>query len=232
VSDGAVARHRAIAALRAFAGGRGAAASATTTTAQIGLPPRAAVERCELCGASLTPGHDHLVDPASRELHCACTACALLFHSGGETRRRRVRRRVEHLADFRMSDAQWSALHIPIAMAFFFRTSARPVEGSSESVIALFPSPAGATEAWLEPAAWAALSVDNPVLAELEPDVEALLVLRLGAARDHFRVSIDVGYALVGLLRSGWRGLSGGPALWAEIEGFFAALKAESATHA
>jgi hypothetical protein len=41
-------------------------------------------------------------------------------------------------------------------------------------------------------------------------------------------VSIDHCYKLVGLLRTHWRGLSGGPEAWQMIERFFAELKEKS----
>src|SRR5207237_10840384 len=95
-------------------------------------------------------------------------------------------------------------------------------------VAALYPSPAGATEALPPPDAWEALAEDNPVLRTLEPDVEALLVNRLGEAPEHYRVGVDVCYALVGLVRTHWRGLSEGKAVWEEIARFFAGLKGRS----
>ncbi len=55
--------------------------------------------------------------------------------------------------------------------------------------------------------------------------MEALLVNRVGAARDHYRVGVDECYRLVGLLRTHWRGFSGGQAVWDEIGRFFAGLK-------
>ncbi len=73
--------------------------------------------------------------------------------------------------------------------------------------------------------AWQALADDNPVLRDLEPDVEALLVNRVGETRDYYRVGIDECYKLVGLIRTHWRGLSGGTAVWEEIGRFFAGLK-------
>ena len=55
----------------------------------------------------------------------------------------------------------------------------------------------------------------NPVLESLEPDVEALLVNRVGHAREasaaeYYIAPIDACYQLVGLIRVHWRGLSGG----------------------
>ncbi len=43
---------------------------------------------------------------------------------------------------------------------------------------AYYPSPMGATESLLRLEAWKELEAANPVLATLEPDVEALLVDR------------------------------------------------------
>ena len=51
---------------------------------------------------------------------------------------------------------------------------------------------------------------------------------RLNGAEDTFRCSLDRCYHLIGLVRSHWRGLTGGPELWKVIEGFFAGLRAEA----
>ena len=69
---------------------------------------------------------------------------------------------------------------------------------------------------------------ENPVLRELEPDVEALLVNRVRGANDYYLAPIDECFKLVGLIRAGWRGLSGGTEVWQAIEGFFAELKGKS----
>ena len=60
-------------------------------------------------------------------------------------------------------------------------------ERDAAAIVALYPSPAGATESELELAAWDALCAANPVLDRLEPDAEALIVNRLAdraAVRD------------------------------------------------
>jgi hypothetical protein len=72
---------------------------------------------------------------------------------------------------------------------------------------------------------WDELADENPVLRELKPDVEALLAHRVGQTRDHYRAPIDECFRLVGLIRTGWRGFSGGQELWEEIGRFFARLK-------
>ena len=40
---------------------------------------RRAAERCELCSAPLAHEHQHLIEPQTRRLVCACDPCALLF---------------------------------------------------------------------------------------------------------------------------------------------------------
>jgi len=86
-------------------------------------PANKQAERCELCSAELGADHEHLVDPGNRQLLCACGACALLFSSSTAAKFRRVPRRVRSLPDFRLTDAQWESLMIPIGLAFFFRNS-------------------------------------------------------------------------------------------------------------
>ena len=73
-----------------------------------------------------------------------------------------------------MTDEQWAAFEIPIGLAFFMISS---VTGS---VIALYPSPAGATESELDLDAWAAAVRGQPGAASSSPTSEALIVNRLG----------------------------------------------------
>ncbi|HEY7314933.1 MAG TPA: DUF5947 family protein [Gemmataceae bacterium] len=184
--------------------------------------PRAAQERCELCDTGLADEHAHLVELASRRLVCACDACAILFDKQGAAKYRRVPRRVRFLPDFRLPDAAWESLHLPIDLAFFLHST------PAGRVISLYPSPAGATESLVPLDAWQTLMEDNPILRDFEPDVEALLVNRTREARECYRVGIDESYKLVGLIRTHWRGLSGGTAVWDEIHRFFANLKERS----
>jgi hypothetical protein len=203
---------------------RGARAPTALASLRRYVRPRAVAvrERCALCDAELAAEHSHLVEVATRRLACACEACALLFSGQPGGRYRRVPRGVRLLADFHLTDAAWDGLGIPIDLAFFLRST--PAGG----VIALYPSPAGATESLVPSDAWEALAEENPVLRDLEPDVEALLVNRVGGAREYYRVGVDECYKLVGLIRTRWRGLSGGHEVWAEVRGFFDGLKGRS----
>jgi len=183
---------------------------------------RAVVERCELCGAELPGDHEHLVDLTNRQLSCACQACAILFSGKANPKYRRVPRRLRYLPNFQLTDAQWESLLIPISMAFFFRSSA------AAKVIALYPSPAGATESLLDFESWDEIRRENPVLDEMEPDTEALLVNRVRGASEYYLLPIDECYKLVGLIRTHWHGLSGGTEMWEAIGKFFAELKERS----
>jgi hypothetical protein len=184
--------------------------------------PRPAEERCELCSAALAPEHQHLLKPEKRQLFCACDACAVLFGNGQTGQYQRVPRRIEYWPGFHINDVQWDALGIPITLAYFFHST------PAQQVMAMYPSPAGATETTLPGDVWQLLVDDNPALATLEPDVEALLVNRVGGARDYYRAPIDECFKLVGLIRTHWRGLHGGSEAWAQIETFFESLKARS----
>jgi len=183
------------------------------------------VERCEMCSRPLAPGHQHLLEPAGRKLVCACDACAILFDHQGAAKYKRVPRRIRFLEEFRMTDSQWDGLMMPINMAFFYKSTPQ------ERVIALYPSPAGATESLLSFDTWDEIERENPALVEMQADVEALLVNRIGHARgfsqpEYYIVPIDQCFKLVGLIRSRWQGLSGGTEVWHEIGRFFGDLKA------
>ena len=179
------------------------------------------VERCELCAEPIAPEHRHVVDLQARSLLCACRACALLLDrpgSGGGHYRLVPERRLQ-LDGFLLDDVQWAALRLPVDLAFFFRSS------SVGRVAAVYPGAMGATESELELESWEELEAENPVLGELEDDVEALLVNRAGARREYFLVPIDDCYALAGVLRTHWKGLAGGAEVWREIDAFFDRLR-------
>ena len=164
-----------------------------------------------------------MLDVRSRRLSCACEPCGILFLHRGASSLRRVGRRAERLTGFQMTAAEWEALHIPIGLAFFINNSVE------SRVLALYPGPAGATESLLTLDTWREIAARNPILNQMEPDVEALLVNRIGERGDYYLVSIDRCYELVGLIRMHWRGLGGGEDAWNEIAAFFTRLEANHA---
>ena len=185
--------------------------------------PRPVEEHCELCAAPIPAAHQHLFESKTRALVCACNPCAILF-STPNSKYRRVPRRVRLLRNFRGSDQLWQDLAIPINMAYFYHDS------EADLAKAAYPGPAGATESQLEPDAWRDVVAANSILAAIEPDVEALLVNRLGlpsgnAAAEHFLIPIDECFKLVGLIRSHWRGLAGGTEVWRELSQYFTDLR-------
>jgi hypothetical protein len=92
----------------------------------------------------------------------------------------------------------------------------------------MYPGPAGAVQSLLGLDAWRSLVEHNPELDGLRPQVEALLIYRVNHARRYYIVPIDRCYALAGLLRQQWHGLSGGAAVWESIERFFDNLQPQA----
>ena len=187
-------------------------------------PPSPEEETCELCSEPVEPEHRHVLDLKERRLLCACRPCAILFdrEGAGGGHYRLVPDRCRLVSDFELDDVLWSRLRLPVDMAFFF------TRGDLGRTVAFYPSPLGATESLLELDAWQELEARNPVLASVVPDVEALLVNRTGETREHWLVGVDRCYALVGLIKTRWKGLAGGQEVWEELAAFFDELHAEA----
>ena len=189
-----------------------------------GSGPAGPPERCEMCAAPIAAGHRHLLDRETGEPRCACLPCAVLFDHAPAQRYVLIPDRRWYLRDFELGDDVWAALAVPVSVLFAYRDSA------AGRVVARYPSPAGAVEAPLEPEVWAALERANPVLWHLAPDVEALLVDRRRRNRDHWLVPIDDCHRLVAVLRTRWKGLAGGPQVWAALTEFFDELRGRART--
>lgn len=174
-------------------------------------------ERCDLCGKELVSEHRHLLHLVERRIDCSCETCWSV--NSGNPEYRPVGTRVEWLEDFRMSDEQWASFSIPIGLAFFMRSSV------ADGVVALYPSPAGATESELELGSWDSLVESNPKLAEMETDAEGLVVNRMSDTPQYAIAPIDSCYMLVGLVKSKWEGISGGTGLEKAISGYFEDLR-------
>jgi hypothetical protein len=205
---------------------RAEALSRMRTMAQTGSARKAdrprvvAQERCDICGATVPDDHRHLLHLDERRIVCSCEACWAL-HSG-DAEYRPAGTRTVWLEQFEFSDELWGMFQIPIALAFFMRSS---VTGG---VVAFYPSPAGATESELDLEPWSVLVKANPALEELDPDAEALIVNRLSEPHQHVIAPIDDCYSLVGLIKSRWEGISGGDALEQAVPEFFGALRRRS----
>jgi len=184
--------------------------------------PREAQEVCELCTLALPAEHRHLLERGTGGMVCACDACALRFQGVVGGRFKLIPRDSRCLLDFDMSEADWQALGLPLKLGFVFESS------RAKRITAMYPSPGGPTESTVSGESWLVLTTKNPVLRSLEPDVEALLVNRVNDARDYFTAPIDVCYGLVGLVRTHWRGFSGGDEVWQQLQEFFSRLAERS----
>jgi hypothetical protein len=187
-------------------------------------PAEKTVERCEMCAEPIGDWHGHVVDVEGRGLMCTCRPCALLFtkEGAGGGRYRAVPERYKYSADVPLAAASWDSIGIPVAMAFFFTNS------TLEQTVAFYPSPAGATESQLSMEAWTDLLAATPAMADLKPDVEALLVNKSANGFECFLVPIDACYQLVGLVRMHWKGFDGGEEAWTAINEYFDGLRERS----
>lgn len=178
-------------------------------------------ETCELCGAAVGAVHPHLVALRTGSVTCACRPCALLFESQAETSPARYRRIPEHArrapSSLANDDGWWREVGLPIGVAFFVRRDDGDVK-------ARYPGPFGTTESTIERARWDKLAARHPSLAELAPEVEALLVHRADGAREHWILGIDRCYELVANIRQRWQGLMGGDQVRRELGRYFDAL--------
>lgn len=186
-------------------------------------PPAASSgEHCGLCPSGLSERHRHLLHLYERRIVCVCETCWSVHSGDDEYRPAGVR--TLWLDDFELPDELWASLQIPIGLAFVMRSS------MTGQTVALYPSPAGATESEVDLFAWTALRAANPVLDRLEADAEALVVNRLpGAGGPQFAIApIDQCYRLVGLIKTRWEGISGGAAIERAVREFFADLHARA----
>jgi hypothetical protein len=170
----------------------------------------ATLEHCELCGVPIAAEHRHVLELATRDVKCACRPCGLLFERA--ERLKLIPTDVYRLDAAAIDDQLWEELRLPVDIAFFFRTGG--------AVKAYYPSPMGPTESLL--------TVAIPLVETLAEDVEAVLVNRVRGARRQWIVPIDVCYELVGLIRTRWRGFTGGADVWRELERFYEGLDRRS----
>jgi hypothetical protein len=178
-------------------------------------------DHCDLCGTVIDAEHRHLLHLVDRRILCSCEPCFAM--RAGDAELRPSGTRVLPLQDFTLDDELWARFQIPIGLAFFM------LRERGQGVLALYPSPAGATESELHLEAWDELVTANPVLAGLEAEVEALIVNRMCEPPRHVIVPIDRCYELVGMIKSRWEGISGGNAIDDAVAAFFASIDWEEA---
>ncbi len=185
-----------------------------------GAPTPASDERCDLCKTTIPEDHRHLLNLVERRIECVCESCWAL--RSGDAEYRPTGGRTLWLAELDLPDEVWASFQIPIGLAFFMDSS---ITGC---VVALYPSPGGATESELHFSSWSRMVELNPILADLEPDVEGLIVNRLADPPAYAIAPIDRCYALTGTIKVNWEGISGGPKVEEAVSGFFDELRTQA----
>ncbi|MGH2884347.1 MAG: DUF5947 family protein, partial [Solirubrobacteraceae bacterium] len=182
IDDAVAARRRAgvVSGLRGLARSpaRGSSADAAET------------EACDLCGIGISDDHRHLLALSERRIVCACEACWAM--RSGEGDYRPTGNRTMWLPGLDVPDDLWASFQIPIGLAFFMESTV------TACVVAMYPSPAGATESELHFDTWSRMRELNPVLDGLEPDIEGLIANRLSDPPMYVIAPIDRCYALTG----------------------------------
>jgi len=116
---------------------------------------------------------------------------------------------------------------VPVGLAFF-------VAGDDGTVTAHYPSPGGPTRWEVDQEDWQTAVGACAGLADMAPEVEALLLNRggrVGAGRsetgrsDAWIVPVTDCYRLVAVVREHWDGLSGGDRVWKAVGQFFDELR-------
>ncbi len=178
-------------------------------------------ERCDLCNTTVPSDHRHMLNLYERQIVCVCESCWAL--RSGEPDFRPTGTRMLWLEGFQLPEELWAQFRIPIGLAFFMHSTV------TNCIVAMYPSPAGATESELHFETWSRLVAMNPVLRDLEPDAEALIVNRISDPPAYAIAPIDRCYMLVGLIKASWEGISGGAGVEEAISGYFEELRAVAA---
>ena len=120
-------------------------------------------------------------------------------------------------------DDLWASFQIPIGLAFFMESTV------TACVVAMYPSPGGATESELHFDTWSRMRELNPVLDGLEPDIEGLIANRLSDPPDlRDRADRPLLRAHRARSRRTGRGSREGPRSRRAVERFFEQLRAKA----
>jgi hypothetical protein len=229
MAEAVAARRRAdlVSGLRGLARPRSPSSAARVAAAAPGMAPapgaspRAAdTEACDLCGVGIAEDHRHLLHLGERRIVCACEACWAM--RSGEGDYRPTGNRTVWLTGLEVPDDLWAGFQIPIGLAFFMEST---VTGC---IVAMYPSPGGATESELHFESWNRMRSLNPLLETLEPDIEGLIANRMCDPPAYVIAPIDRCYELTGTIKAAWEGISGGPGVQAAVDDFFGDLRAKA----
>lgn len=182
--------------------------------------PQQEIEKCSFCGRRLPEDHRHLVDLSVMKFMCTCEMCMITMPAKGNYKP--LPQRYLRLEDFNLPDELWADFLIPVNMAFFVMSTLR------QGTVAYYPAPTGATESKLKMEPWQELKLLNPILNDLNPDLEALLINRLEDSNQYFIVPVDSCYKLIGMIRIAWKGIFGGTEVNQVINNFFKELNERS----
>jgi hypothetical protein len=152
---------------------------------------------------------------------CACEACWALYSGDAEYRPTGCGR-CGWINASTVTPRRGRAFQIPIGLAFFMRST---VTGG---VVAFYPSPAGATESELSLDVLGRAGRAQPVLEHLDPMPRRSSSTAPPSPTSTRSLPIDDCYALVGLIKSRWEGISGGAAIEQAVPEFFEAIRARS----
>jgi hypothetical protein len=216
LDDAVAARRRA----SLVSGLRGLSRASTPLTPPASAPATAETEVCDLCGVGIPEDHRHLLALSERRIVCACEACWAM--RSGEGDYRPTGTRTVWLPGLDVPDDLWASFQIPIGLAFFMESTV------TACVVAMYPSPGGATESELHFDTWSRMRELNPVLDGLEPDIEGLIANRLADPPVYVIAPIDRCYELTGTIKAHWEGISGGPRVEAAVAEFFDGLRARA----
>ncbi|HEY2771821.1 MAG TPA: DUF5947 family protein [Solirubrobacteraceae bacterium] len=183
-------------------------------------PSTGELELCDLCGTTIPPDHRHLLHLVERRIVCTCEACWGM--RGGEGDFRPTGQRTLWLDGLDVPDDLWASFQIPIGLAFFMRSTV------TECVIAMYPSPAGATESELHFESWNRMVALNSAVGRMEADIEGLIVNRLTDPPQYVIAPIDRCYELTGTIKAHWEGISGGRGVETAVAAFFDRLRGEA----
>jgi hypothetical protein len=189
---------------------------ATYPAVRVSAHRRREVRHCDVCGMPAEFNHSQLVHAPTRRLIRACESCTKALTSWHDGQYRAVPKCVEILPEFHMGEGQWASLQFPINLAFLYYST------PDRRVVAMYPGPSGAAAGKLPIGFWEQIAAENPILRQLRPDVEGLLMNRAGRTQRFFRVPIDECFNLFQYMRDNWNGVTGGIDLWRKVEWCFA----------